>query len=97
MDNSKINEALEKRNQADFQAYLKLRELMKMTDYDPGRQKLEKIIAEYNGYDVAGAKEFIKEIEQVLEAREQAQEEFIQTIQNARIPVTVKEKNDTNG
>ena len=97
MDNNKINEALEKRNQADFQAYLKLRELMKMTDYDPGRQKLEKIIAEYNGYDVADAKEFIKEIEQVLEAREQAQEEFIQTIQNARIPVTVKEKNDTNG
>lgn len=84
MDKSKINEALEKRNQADFQAYLKLKELMKMTDYNPGRDKLLKIIAEYNGYDVADAKEFIKEVEQILKNREDAQDELLQAIKDSR-------------
>lgn len=77
-----IETALQRRDQADYQAFMKLRELMKMTDYDPGRQKLLKIIAEYNGYDVEDAAEFIKEIEEVLEERDNANEEFLQAIKD---------------
>lgn len=77
-----IEKALKRRDEADYQAFLKLRELMKMTDYDPGRQKLLKIIAEYNGYDIEDAEEFIKEIEAVLEERDDATDEFLQAVKD---------------
>ena len=81
-DKNPIEEALQRRDQADFQAFMKLRELMNVTDYSPGREKLLKIIAEYNGNDVEDAKEFIKEIEEALEEREEANEAFMQAIKN---------------
>lgn len=74
-----IEKALKRREEADYQAFLKLRELMKMTDYDPGRKKLIKIIAEYTG-DEEGAEEFIKEVEEVLEERDNANEDFLKAV-----------------
>lgn len=74
-----IEEALKRREEADYQAFLKLRELMKMTDYDPGRKQLIKIISEYTG-DEEEAVEFIKEIEEVLEERDNSNEAFLQAI-----------------
>lgn len=74
-----IEKTLKRREEADYQAFLKLRELMKMTDYEPGRKKLIKIIAEYTG-DEEGAEEFIKEVEEVLEERDNANEDFLKAV-----------------
>jgi len=77
-----IEEALKRREDADFQSFLKLRELMKMTDYEPGRKKLIKILNEYNGLDDEYNEEFIKEIEDVLQERDEANEAFLQAIKD---------------
>lgn len=76
-----IEKALERRNEADYQAFVKLKELMKMTDYDPGRKQLIKIIAEYTG-DEEEAVEFIKEVEEVLDERDNATDAFLQAIKD---------------
>jgi hypothetical protein len=83
-----IEAALEKRNEADFQAFLKLRELVKMTDYNPGKQKLIKILAEYSG-DEEEAEEFVKELAEVVQAREDANEEFLQAIKDNPIQINI--------
>ena len=83
-NNNPVQQALYKRNQLDFQALIKLRDLMEMINYDPGRKKLVQIMCEYNGYDADENEEFLKEIEGVIEARDEANEEFLQELTKAQ-------------
>ncbi len=91
-NNNPVQQALGKRNQLDSQAFTKLRELMKMINYDPGRKKLVQIISEYNGYDEDENEEFLKEIEGILEARDEANEEFLKEIINAQRQLSQQNK-----
>lgn len=77
-----IEKALERRKEADYQAFLKLKELIKMINYDQRRKKFIKIISEYTG-DEESAEEFIKEVEEVLEERDNANGEFLKAVSDS--------------
>jgi hypothetical protein len=79
-----VQAALNKRDRLDFEALTKLRELMEMINYNPGRKNLIKIMCEYNGYDADENEEFLKEVERIIESRDEANEEFLKALADSQ-------------
>lgn len=55
-----------------------------MINYDPGRKKLINILCEYNGFDADENEEFLKDIEEIIEARDEANEEFLKALADSQ-------------
>ena len=84
-DKMKIEEALDKRNQADYEAYMMLKRIIKYIDYNPGKNKFLEIIKEYNGDEnLDEAKEVFGDMVRVVENRENANEDFLKAIKESQ-------------
>jgi hypothetical protein len=97
MSNEKnpIEEALKKRDEADFQAFRMLKRLIKYIDYNPGKKKFLEIIKEFNGDEnLDEATEVFGDMVRVVENREDANEAFMQAIKDNPIKMTVKIKSN---
>lgn len=81
-ENTKIQKALDKRNHLDFQAFSMLKRLLKMINYEPGKQQFLEIIAEYNGCNPEDMAPLLDEANNIIEAREEASEEFLKAVAN---------------
>lgn len=84
---SKIDTALEERNEQDYQAFCLLKELIRAVDWDNGKQRFIAIINEFNGdneggEDSIGANIF-NEAQEIINEREAANERFLQAIKDA--------------
>jgi len=90
-DKNPIEEALQRRDQADFQAFMMLKRIIKYIDYDPGKRKFLEIIKEYNGdANLDEATEVFGDMVRVVDNRENANEEFMQAIKDNAIKPNIQ-------
>jgi hypothetical protein len=78
----RVNEALEKRNQADFQCYVWLKHFLKTAQNDPGAftDFLFKVLN--IGHDDPGIviKDYIDKLQKAIDDREERNEQFLDAI-----------------
>lgn len=81
-----IEAALQKRDQADYAAYLLVKRILEFTDYSPGKKRFMEIYKEFHGdADLNDAIEFMGDMYRVVKNRDNANDEFLQAVSKANI------------
>ena len=81
-----IEAALQKRDQADYEAYLLVKRILDFTDYTPGKKQFMEIYKEFHGdSDLNDAVEFMGDMNRVVENRDNANDEFLQAVSKANL------------
>ncbi len=73
--------ALDKRNEADYQAFCLLKRVFKHIHWDDGEERFKAIVDEFVAFDGEGA-EMVEQMKEIIKMREDANEEFLQAASN---------------